>query len=116
MAARARSRALVALVSAALLSAYALFFLPAPLAVPDAHGRVASATVGHDDADLADIAGPEEPESHCHPGIDCLLPAMILQGHAAVAFHITASVHAAPSEDRFRSISMSPQPPPPRAG
>lgn len=107
--------ALVALFWALALSVSASLPLasgPAVPALPEHHAAQAE----HGRHGTGRIAGQTSPDAHCHPGIDCFVIVALAPPAVDLPSGPAAALRAARIKDRFQSVTMSPQPPPPRAG
>lgn len=107
--------AAVALLSAVALALFTVFSFQASAVALEPHAD-------HSHHAEQRIEGPEPaadhgaPGEHCHPGFDCFV--IVALEPPAVGFP-SGPAPALPDtriEERFQSSTMSPQPPPPRAG
>lgn len=108
-----RLQKLLAYVPVVLVVLYNLFsgaMFDAVSLVAGAH----DAGLGHSTQASAPSSERAAPASHCHPGIDCFVTTAILPNEAHGASGAGPSARRDRAELGFRSVTLSPRPPPPR--
>lgn len=116
MRARARLQIWAALFSAALLAAYTVFSYAAAQVASHAHEQLPGAGATHQIGPSAKKASHQEPAGHCHPGFDCLIADHLLPDRFEAPIQVPRPGRVLPSGAELSSVTMSPQPPPPRVG